>query len=320
MESDPSGGVDFPASSGSHSHGLIDVTSDMTILYDTGIRKFSGSGYSELIRFEYEIPNVGRYQGNGCRQPHIRYNRKYDTIEVTYFTSADNSIPFSGNLVCVKDIYIIDQNIRPKKVSSSTMTKRVVDESGQSMYPSLFVNQGEQMDDLHGSIWCIFPTGASDDVNSFYFPLSFYWEPGMDRVPLLYHNTETNHVQSFELDCDALLRMWVSHGVLITIEYDADGSSIHRENWNDTYVRFTQINTSDPANVQLSQIGDRKNIKDMGFQVPLGWPIQSSQTVNTFVDRYIEHWQGESYGVQGGGDWLSVAPNANKDIFSVLIT
>ena len=318
MESDPLSGVDFPASSGSHSHGLIDVTSDMDILYEGGIRKFSGSGYSELIRFEYEIPNAGRYQGNGCREPHIRYNRKNDTIEVTYFTSADNSIPFSGNLVCVKDIYTIDQNIRPKKVSSSTITKRVVDESGQSMYPSLFVNQGEQMEDLHGSIWCIFPTGASDDVNSFYFPLSFYWKSGMDRVPLLYHNTETNHVQSFELDCDALLRMWVSHGVLITIEYDAEGSSwINSEHWNNTYVRFTQINTSDPVNIQLSQIGERKNIKDMGFQVPINDLIAGNSSP---ADRVIIYGSGESYGVQGGGDWLSVAPNANKDIFSVLIT
>ena len=129
-------------------------------MYEDGIRKFSESGYSEKISVEYPIPDIPEYHGNGCRLPHIRYNRKIDTTEVTYFISVDNSTPFSGNLVCVKDSYTLDQNLLPQKVGSSTMTKQVVNEAGESMYPSLFVNKGEQQQSLHDEIFCLFPAGC----------------------------------------------------------------------------------------------------------------------------------------------------------------
>ena len=128
-------------------------------------------------------------------------------------------------------------------------------------------------------------------------------------MPLLYHNTETNHTQSFELECGVLLYACISHGMLITLEYDEDVTLAS----NNTYIRFTQINTNDPVNIQLSQIGERKNIKDMGFQIP---DPAGNNKYNPTPDRFTS-WQ---YGVSGDGDWLSFAPNANKDIFSVLIT
>ena len=139
-------------------------------------------------------------------------------------------------------------------------------------------------------------------------------------MPMLYHNTETNHTQSFELECDMLLYACISHGMLITLEYDdADnsGGSWYSGDSNNIHIRFTQINSSDPTNVQLSQIGDRKNIKDMGFQIPNSAGLDR---FNLTSDRYTQTGTGETYGMSGGGDWLSFAPNANKDIFSVLIT
>jgi surface protein len=304
------GDHDFPASTYST---FIDANQNLDLLYEDGIRKFSDSGYSEKLTVEYPIPGV-------CRDPHIRYNRKNDTIEVTYFTSVDTWIPFSGNLVCVKDSYTLDQTLRPQKVTSSTMTKKVVDETGESIYPQLFPNLGDQRYSNSSDDYAcvsIFPVGASDDVNSIYFPTEYYWNVGSDRLPLLYHNTETNHTQSFELECGMLLYACVSHGVLITLEYDeepppAEGGVWGEQMWNNTYIRFTEINTSDPANIQLSQIGERKNIKDMGFQVP-------TDGIDP-VDRTIMYEEMHSFGINGIGDWLSVAPNANKDIFSVLIT
>jgi len=302
LESTPGGDHDFPAPTYS---AFIDANQNLDLLYEDGIRKFSDSGYSEKLTVEYTIPGV-------CRDPHIRYNRKNDTIEVTYFTSVDTWIPFSGNLVCVKDSYTLDQTLRPQKVTSSTMTKKVVDETGESIYPQLFPNLGDQphfhySDDF--ACMSIFPVGASDDVNSIYFPTEFYWNVGSDRMPLLYHNTETHHTQSFELECGVLLYACISHGMLITLEYDEDVTLAS----NNIYIRFTQINTNDPVNIQLSQIGERKNIKDMGFQIP---DPEGNNKYNPTPDRFTS-WQ---YGVSGDGDWLSFAPNANKDIFSVLIT
>ena len=314
LESTPAGDHDFPASTYST---LIDANQNLDLLYEDGIRMFSESGYSEKISVEYPIPDIPEYQGNGCRLPYIRYNRKIDTMEVTYFISVDNSTPFSGNLVCVKDSYTIDQNLLPQKVSSSTMTKKVVDETGESMYPSLFVDKGEQHQSLHGDIFCLFPAGTSDDVNSIYFPTLIYWTTGFDRMPLLYHNTETNHTQSFELECDMLLYACVSHGMLITLEYDDVDNSGGDDASNNIHIRFTQINSSDPTNVQLSQIGDRKNIKDMGFQIPN--PVGQNPS-NPTPDRFTNIGTGETYGISGDGDWISFAPNGNTDIFSLLIT
>lgn len=331
LESTEGGPHDFPRSErGTYRATLLGANQNLDLFYEDGIRRFSESGYSENVAVDY--PSVDSYcysDQKGLK----RYNRKNDTIEITYFKD-----PSSGNLVCVKDSYTIDQNLRPQKVGSSTMTKKVVDETGESMYPSLFQNRGaqEQPSSQNNYQFCIFPSGASDDVNSIYFPTQYNLHSGLNRVPLLYHNTETNHTQSFELECDLLLMAHVSHGVLITVEYDDDNDS-HQDGdpmtyfqrdydvENKTYIRFTQINTNDPINIQLSQIGERKNIKDMGFQIPNSDGLQEnywdSQVINT-PDRFIDYGYGHAIGglSSSGGDWLSFAPNANKDIFSVLIT
>ena len=63
----------------------------------------------------------------------------------------------------------------------------------------------------------------------------------------------------------------------------------------------------------------------MGFQIPNSDGLQEnywdSQVINT-PDRFIDYGKGHAIGglSSSGGDWLSFAPNANKDIFSVLIT
>ena len=141
------------------------------------------------------------------------------------------------------------------------MSIKVVNDLGESLYPNFLPNAGEQPN--LAPVHCISVRGSSDDKHSVYYPVELYWEQGIGRIPMFYHNNETDHFQSFEISCDALIFCKVSHGMLITIEYDDSPNNTNSFNTTDatahlyTFLRFTEIDSTDPENIKL-----RKRIYD----------------------------------------------------------
>lgn len=309
---------------------IIGVTPEQHLLFDRGdsgigIRLYTNDnsefGYSQL-QYLNLIGVDNSYLQNDFEicsdERRITYNPKTNKIEIVYFTSVDAE-PFSGNLVCQKDIWELTSNIELSLVKTKSMSIKVVNDIGESLYPNFLPNTGDQPN--LAPVHCISVRGSSDDKHSVYYPVELYWEQGIGRIPMFYHNTETDHFQSFEISCDALIFCKVSHDMLITIEYDDSPNNTNDFNTtmstvhNYTFLRFTEIDSSDPENIKFNQIF-RKNIAEVGFQIPIQyeWVEENDPT-----DRRINYMHDylESY---NWSDWLSVQTNSNSEIFSVLVS